>query len=146
MSDRGHGCGAACGGPSRRQVLTWAGAGAAAVALASCGSDEPETVEPPPAGEPLVELDRLAVGASLATTTADGAGVIIHRVSESEVVAFSSVCTHQGCTVLPEPERLYCPCHGSVYDPASGEVLDGPAPRPLPEIPVQITDSIITTA
>lgn len=52
--------------------------------------------------------------------------------------AISAVCTHLRCTIDPfrEPDERYpvrhahCPCHGSVFD-ADGNVLDGPAPRPL---------------
>ena len=31
-----------------------------------------------------------------------------------------------------------CPCHLSIYD-AAGKVLDGPAPRPLDPLPIQVT-------
>lgn len=50
-------------------------------------------------------------------------------------------CTHLGCVVpwLPEEPsedslaplgRFHCPCHGSIYN-RYGEVVSGPAPRPL---------------
>lgn len=47
--------------------------------------------------------------------------------------ALSSVCTHLGCiTRYQAGERIIaCPCHGSRFD-LDGEVLAGPAPRPLP--------------
>ena len=46
--------------------------------------------------------------------------------------ACTAICTHLGCTVQwsAGDQRFYCPCHGSVYD-AAGNVIDGPAPRPL---------------
>jgi cytochrome b6-f complex iron-sulfur subunit len=47
------------------------------------------------------------------------------------VGAISAVCTHLGCTVRHvEGEGFSCPCHGSRFDVA-GQVIDGPAPRPL---------------
>jgi cytochrome b6-f complex iron-sulfur subunit len=49
--------------------------------------------------------------------------------------AISAVCTHLGCTVARSPEGFACPCHGSRFD-ASGDVLGGPAPRPLPWLEV----------
>ena len=33
-----------------------------------------------------------------------------------------------------------CPCHLSIYD-AGGKVLDGPAPRPLDPLPIQVSAS-----
>jgi cytochrome b6-f complex iron-sulfur subunit len=47
--------------------------------------------------------------------------------------ALSSVCTHLGCVTRYQPGKdlIACPCHGSRYS-LDGEVLAGPAPRPLP--------------
>ena len=45
--------------------------------------------------------------------------------------AISSVCTHLGCNVKRAGPGFECPCHGSQYD-ASGSVVRGPAPKPLP--------------
>jgi cytochrome b6-f complex iron-sulfur subunit len=47
-----------------------------------------------------------------------------------EFVAVSPICTHRGCTVDVQGERLVCPCHGSTYD-REGKVLKGPAQRAL---------------
>jgi cytochrome b6-f complex iron-sulfur subunit len=46
------------------------------------------------------------------------------------VAALSLVCTHLGCIVAESPEGFKCPCHGSRFD-STGNVLGGPAPRPL---------------
>lgn len=46
------------------------------------------------------------------------------------VAAMSLVCTHLGCIVGESTEGFKCPCHGSRFD-ADGNVLGGPAPRPL---------------
>jgi Rieske Fe-S protein len=40
-----------------------------------------------------------------------------------------------------------CSCHGSVFDPKnSAEVIDGPAPRPLPSLGLKVTDGVVTVA
>ncbi len=57
-------------------------------------------------------------------------------------VAYSKVCTHAGCPVglfrAPEHE-LMCPCHQSTFDVLDGaQVVFGPAPRPLPQLPIQL--------
>jgi len=61
-------------------------------------------------------------------------------------VAFSGKCPHLGCgykwrRVKKYPEGVFlCPCHLSVYNEA-GIVLDGPAPRGLDILPMQLTAS-----
>jgi rieske iron-sulfur protein len=58
------------------------------------------------------------------------------------LVAYSAICTHLGCTVLPslsEQGYIVCPCHASVFDPAAdARVISGPANRPLPALPVEV--------
>jgi menaquinol-cytochrome c reductase iron-sulfur subunit len=56
-----------------------------------------------------------------------------------EVKVFSATCTHLGCQVIWDSgsKRFKCPCHGGVYAP-TGEVLDGPPPRPLDRIEAKI--------
>jgi rieske iron-sulfur protein len=66
------------------------------------------------------------------------------------VVAFSAICTHAGCAVSgwrSSDACFLCPCHGSVYDPSAGaRVVAGPAPRPLPALPLRITGGAVTVA
>jgi ubiquinol-cytochrome c reductase iron-sulfur subunit len=56
--------------------------------------------------------------------------------------AYSKMCTHAGCPVgLYEREAvlLICPCHQSMFDVADGAIpVFGPAPRPLPQLPLYI--------
>lgn len=60
-------------------------------------------------------------------------------------VAFSKVCTHAGCPVgLYEEltQQLLCPCHQSLFDVYTGATpVFGPAPRPLPQLPLYIDKS-----
>jgi ubiquinol-cytochrome c reductase iron-sulfur subunit len=57
-------------------------------------------------------------------------------------VAYSKLCTHLGCPVGLYQERtqqLVCPCHQSIFNVASGAVPQfGPAPRPLPQLPLTV--------
>ncbi|MGH2630346.1 MAG: universal stress protein [Actinomycetota bacterium] len=52
---------------------------------------------------------------------------------DGELHLMSARCTHMGCTVAwSATEHLFeCPCHGSRFGPG-GEVVNGPATRPLP--------------
>ncbi|HZZ96974.1 MAG TPA: Rieske (2Fe-2S) protein [Jatrophihabitantaceae bacterium] len=64
--------------------------------------------------------------------------VVLTR-SGATVHAFSAICTHQGCTVSTVANgTIDCPCHGSKFDAATGKVVAGPAPSPLPRIPVSV--------
>ena len=55
-------------------------------------------------------------------------------------VAYSKVCTHLGCPVglyEQQLELLVCPCHQSMFNVRNGAVPQfGPAPRPLPQLPL----------
>ena len=58
----------------------------------------------------------------------------------------SNVCTHLGCSYKPfgppneqyNVVQAYCPCHGSIFA-RDGQVLGGPAPRPLPFYQLSLT-------
>lgn len=78
----------------------------------------------------------------LVAELAPGEGGVIERrgekfaayMSESgELNLVSARCTHLGCTVgwNPAEKTFDCPCHGSRFGPL-GEVVNGPAARPLP--------------
>lgn len=61
----------------------------------------------------------------------------------SVVTAHSVICTHRGCLVVESGNQLVCPCHGSVFNGASGAVITGPAETPLATFKVaQVGDEI----
>jgi rieske iron-sulfur protein len=66
------------------------------------------------------------------------------------VVAYTAICPHTGCEVidwLPDEQLLHCPCHYSRFDPKDGaRVVDGPAPRTLPALPLQVVDGKLAVA
>jgi ubiquinol-cytochrome c reductase iron-sulfur subunit len=57
-------------------------------------------------------------------------------------IAYSKACTHLGCPVgLYEQQLqvLVCPCHQSMFNVTNGAIPEfGPAPRPLPQLPLYI--------
>lgn len=91
-----------------------------------------------PPAESLAALDDIPVGGAIAATAAGGAEIILARPSDAEVVGFSAICTHQGCTVAPADDEIQCPCHGSVFDILTGENVSGPAPSPLESFAVRV--------
>jgi ubiquinol-cytochrome c reductase iron-sulfur subunit len=58
------------------------------------------------------------------------------------LVCYSKLCTHAGCPVglyLAAEHQLRCPCHQSTFDVLSGaEPVYGPAPKPLPQLPIEV--------
>jgi cytochrome b6-f complex iron-sulfur subunit len=59
--------------------------------------------------------------------------------TEDGILALWQKCTHLGCAVpwVEEEGQFHCPCHGSLYNEV-GEVIGGPAPRPMDTFPVAI--------
>ena len=88
------------------------------------------------------------------TSTADvpvGSGVIVGDVVVTQPVAgdyqaFSAVCTHSGCLINQVADgTINCPCHGSKFS-LDGQVVNGPAARPLTPVSVEVQgDSIVLT-
>ncbi|HSI91930.1 MAG TPA: FAD-dependent oxidoreductase, partial [Jiangellaceae bacterium] len=68
--------------------------------------------------------------------SSNGQKVAGYRDDQGRLHAVSSRCTHLGCQVAwNAAERSWdCPCHGSRFTP-DGEILNGPATKPLPPRP-----------
>jgi rieske iron-sulfur protein len=66
------------------------------------------------------------------------------------VVAYSAICPHAGCEVnvwFAEQQLLECSCHFSHYNPReAAAVIDGPAPRALAALPLDIVDGRLAVA
>ena len=70
--------------------------------------------------------------------------MIIIRTSDSNYVALSKVCTHQGCTVgySSSSNEIACPCHGARFS-LDGAVLKGPANRSLTKYSVTLNNNML---
>lgn len=101
-------------------------------------------------GEIIAEVSRVEPGSAVPfTDAASGEQAVLLRLEGGEFAAYSAICTHQRCIVTYDREEsmLECPCHGSVFDPENAaEVLNGPAPRPLPEIVVEVRNGRVVRA
>lgn len=93
-----------------------------------------------------MKLADIPVGGSAAARAPSGKKIVLARQTATTVVAFSSTCTHQGCTVEPDGKRYTCPCHGSVYDAFTGKNLSGPAPSPLHPFAVKVSGADVVEA
>jgi Rieske Fe-S protein len=73
--------------------------------------------------------------------------VVLTRDDAGAVHAFSATCTHQGCQVTDvKGGQILCPCHGSKFDAKTGDVIAGPASRPLPTVNVTVEGNAIYTS
>jgi cytochrome b6-f complex iron-sulfur subunit len=153
------GSGHACHGLTRRSVLRGAGAaslGAAALVLAACaGPSDGEATDgaegDASAGSSgtegfLAKVADVPVGGALSVQGPDDVPLVLMQPTEGTVVALSAVCTHQGCTVVPDGDVLVCPCHGSVFSKEDGSATKGPAEEPLAEVSVKVVDGEVLLA
>ena len=139
---------------TRRQVLKGA-AGISVLAItgavAACGgggnssgSGPAPTSSPPDglAGKPLASTADVPVGGGKILGSDH---VVLTQPSQGTFKAFSSTCTHQGCTVGEvSGGSIKCPCHGSQFSAENGSVQHGPATRPLPQYQVKQSGGQLT--
>ena len=86
----------------------------------------------------LLRLDEAALTPATRARAAEG------------VVAYTAICTHTGCDVdewIADRMVLSCSCHLSEFDPKdAARVIDGPAPRVLPALPLKVVDGVLVVA
>ena len=140
---------------SRREFL----AAGAAAGIAAAGA-APVAAQPAAPGRyPVVDvapLSKIGKGATLAFTYPDARSpAILLRLAEPaaggvgpnrEIVAYSTLCTHKGCTVAwrSELKIMICPCHWSTFDPArAGALVIGQASEPLPQVELRVENGMI---
>ena len=140
---------------TRRTLVSIGGASAGALLLAACtpggaegaggsgGSGGSDGSSGGGSGSAKVSLASIPVGGAVSATLA-GKPIVVSQPSAGQVVAFSAVCTHQGCTVAPQGTEFDCPCHGSRFDGTTGDVLNGPARDPLPKLNAQVSGGSVT--
>lgn len=109
------------------------------------------TPSPTPSGTDIGRADDVPVGGALAFTLSGSPGYC-YRPAQDRFVAYSRICTHQGCRVdfAPaddgiagigaRPAEYACPCHGAMFDAETGQVApdsDQQGIKPLPAIAVR---------
>jgi cytochrome b6-f complex iron-sulfur subunit len=140
-------------GLSRREVIKTLGVAGGAVlsgaTLTACAptANPGEKIEK--AGLKIAVLQDFPKPGSYKTFDAAGIPAMIVRTSAAQpdgvsvndvnLLAFSRQCTHLGCTVNePVNDELDCPCHGSLFNSQTGDVVRGPAGTPLPKIKLEV--------
>lgn len=86
-----------------------------------------------PLGAYVAKSTAIKIGQFASFTGNDSSGrtieVILSRTKNS-LIALDGTCTHQGCAVALKKALLVCPCHGSVFQAATGDVVTGPNGSP----------------
>lgn len=146
---------AQCACLSRRQTLRAAGVGVAVVAgagsLAACGAANDVTSAASSAASAAGSAAADAIKAADIPVGGgkvfEALGTVVTQPTAGEYKAFSSVCTHQGCTVSGVANGVIsCACHGSQFDAATGAVKQGPATKPLPAKSVTVSGDGLTVS
>ena len=153
----------------RRAVLTSgaviAGAGIAAVTLAACGDNSgsaaasasapaPEGSAPAASagsassGAKIAMVSEVPVGSIFAFEDPQGGPAFLLQPAAGTFLAYSGICTHNGCTVGYDEAaaEFACPCHGARFEVATGEPVQGPAQQPLAKIAVVESGGTISYA
>jgi nitrite reductase/ring-hydroxylating ferredoxin subunit len=74
-----------------------------------------------------------------------GVSVLLANIA-GEYYAIGNKCTHRGCKLSSgvfEDETVKCPCHKSVFNVKTGEVVHGPASKSEPKYAVKGEDEQI---
>jgi Rieske Fe-S protein len=73
--------------------------------------------------------------------------VVVTQPESGTFKAFSATCTHRGCQVSKvADDAIQCGCHFSKFSIDTGAVEGGPAPEPLPTVPITVANNEITLA
>ncbi len=97
------------------------------------------TTAPLPAGTAIGAASQVPVGGSAAfNDPKTGDPSIVIQQTADDFKAFDAICPHAGCTVAYQASAkiIACPCHGSEFNPANGDVIQGPATSGLNPIKV----------
>lgn len=89
-----------------------------------------------PMANQLVESSKVPVGGGIKVESSAGVLMVV-QPTKGKFSAFSAICTHAGCEVSrATAQAIICTCHDSSFSTTDGDVISGPAGRPLRNFPV----------
>lgn len=112
---------------TRRGALGLAATTGAAVSVTACGGGEDQESGGGSGGTVRVPVADVPEEGGVVVE-----GVVVTQPTKGEYQAFDAACPHEGCSVREVTAKaIICPCHGSEFDPTSGDVTQGPAEEGL---------------
>jgi len=129
---------------SRRTVVGGiVGLGVAAPLLAACGGSGSAGGDNPSGGA-VGKTSEVPVGSGKIFAAEK---VVVTQPTKGDFLAFSAVCTHQGCVVADiKGEDIDCTCHGSKFSIKDGSVVNGPATKPLQKLTATVKNGEISVS
>lgn len=102
-----------------------------------------------PSGTKIATVADVPVGTAFKfNDPASGTPAYLMQPASGTFVAYSAVCTHEGCIVNDNVSSgiFNCPCHGAQFDANTGAHLKGPGKGPLAKINVTASGNDIFVA
>jgi Rieske Fe-S protein len=112
---------------NRREFIAKAAfAGAVLAALEACGDGQIGATEVPLGSGITIKTADFPGLATAGTLVDVGSQRAVIRTGAASFLAFSRICTHQGCEAFVRSNRIECDCHGSIFS-ADGSVVRRPS-------------------
>ncbi len=101
-----------------------------------------------PGGRKIAKVSDVPVGTAFKFTDATGGPAYLLQPAIGTFLAYSAICTHEGCPVDYDQgaKNFGCPCHGAQFDASTGSPTSGPARSPLAKYKVVVTGQDIYLA
>jgi Rieske Fe-S protein len=99
-------------------------------------------------GTKIAQVSDVPVGSVFAFEDPEGGPAFLLQPAAGTFLAYSGICTHNGCTVGYDEAaaEFACPCHGARFEVATGEPVQGPAQKPLTAIAVVESGGVVSYA
>ena len=92
------------------------------------------------ANHQIIKLSKIKVGGTHSFQLKNGAPALLFR-TKTGVFAYQTICTHEGglAKFFAPRKLMVCDVHNASFDPfKKGQVVSGPATKPLPIVKVAV--------
>jgi len=100
------------------------------------------STKPTVKGTKVAKISDVPVGTAFQfTDPVQGAPAYLLQPTKGTFLAYSAICTHEGCPVNYDhgSNGFACPCHGARFDATTGAATRGPAQAPLQKFNVVVS-------